>query len=144
KAPVDSWAAQIWGPLMLENLIYGGLLLILGAFVWRYQVRLPTPEPWQGAYPPYRGVRSFDLLWLGKLYGGALVLTAAGAYSNLLGIGMAVLLLLTAFWVFLPFPLAALALLAGLRLLAMTPVPDPTQRKPAQIGLLPGLTILAF
>lgn len=135
---VDSWAAQVWGPLMLENLIYGGWLLICLAFVWRYQARLPVPEPWQGAYPPYYGPDPRGLVLIGKMYLCALVLTVAGAYANLLCAGGALVLFWGLFCLFVPAPAAALGVLVIMRLLALMPPPEPEEgrRRPSTLMLL--------
>jgi len=144
RAPVDGWAAQVWGPLMIENLIYGAWLLVACAFLWRYQVRIPAPQPWQGSHPPYAGLTLSDWQWLGQLYGSALVMTVAGAYANLLGAGAAVVPLWGLFCVILPAPFAALALLVALRLLALRPVPEPKKPKPDRFGLVQLLAVVGM
>lgn len=83
KAAFDSWAFQLWGPLMLENLVYGVWLLFCLANASLQLVLLPVPEPWQGAHPPWAPPDP-DRFWLvGKLYVGALLATVAAAYLRL-------------------------------------------------------------
>ncbi len=127
RAPADSLALQLWGPLMLENLIYGAVILVALAFVWRHQVRLPVGEAWHGEYPPFPGVPRADLAALGSVYLSGLLLTVAASYARLLGAGLLALPLWGALCVVLPSPSAAFVVLALLRLAAGLPLPEPRE-----------------
>lgn len=138
RAPADSLTFQLWGPLMLENLVYGALILVALAFVWRHQQRLPVGEAWQGDSPPFPGVKRADLVSAGSLYLSGLLLTVAASYGRLLRVGLLALPMWGAIYVVLPSPLpAAFVVLALLRLAAGLPLPEPREvRRPSWGALL--------